>query len=265
MPDVRTNDLRVDLQGKTAIVTGAATGIGRAIAIRLGASGACVVIDHRNQPDDAEAVVEEIARANGRAIAISADITEEKVVETLIAETAEKFGGVDILVNNAGIEETHPMVDTPLDVWERILRVNLTGTFLCTRATARAMIARRRGGRIVNVSSVHEDLAFPGNAAYAASKGGIRMFMRTIALELAPHGITVNDIAPGAIATPINASVRENAEQQRELLSEIPLGRVGDPDEIAALCAYLASDAAGYVTGSTFVIDGGLMRYTKGL
>ncbi len=262
---VRTADLRVDLDGKTAIVTGAATGIGRAIALRFGASGANVVVDHRNQPEDADAVVTQIARGGAKAIAVSADITDENAVEGLVQRAVGEYGGLDILVNNAGIEETRLMVDTPLAVWERILRVNLTGTFLCTRAAARAMIARGRPGRIVNISSVHEDVAFPGNAAYAASKGGIRMFMRTIALELAEHGITVNDVAPGAIATPINASVRTNAEEQKQLLAEIPLGRVGDPDEIAALCAYLASDAAGYVTGSTFVIDGGLTRYTKGL
>ncbi|HEX3549996.1 MAG TPA: glucose 1-dehydrogenase [Candidatus Elarobacter sp.] len=261
----RTDDLHVDLRGKTALVTGAATGIGRAIALRFGASGANVVIDHRNQPDEAGAVVAEIERGGGTAIAVSADITDEAAVDALVARAVNRFRSLDVLVNNAGIEENHLLVDTPLAVWERIQRVNLTGSFLCARAAARAMIARGRGGRIINISSVHEDVAFPGNAAYAASKGGIRMFMRTIALELAPHGITVNDVAPGAIATPINAAVRDDAEQQKELLAEIPLGRVGDPGEIAALCTYLASDAAGYVTGSTFVIDGGLTRFTKGL
>ncbi|MEA2689144.1 MAG: hypothetical protein QOD51_1751 [Candidatus Eremiobacteraeota bacterium] len=258
-------DLHVDLRGKTAIVTGAATGIGKAIALRLGAGGANVVVDYRGQNDVVQAIVAEIERSGGHGIAISADVTDEAAVDGLVAQTVERFGGLDILVNNAGIEEPHAMVDTPLDVWERILNVNLTGPFLCARAAARAMIARGRGGRIINISSVHEDLAFPNNAAYAASKGGVRMFMRTIALELAPHGITVNDVAPGAIATPINQAVRENPRQQQELLDEIPLGRVGQPEEIAALCTYLASDAASYVTGSTFVIDGGLMRYTKGL
>ncbi len=261
----RTGDVHVDLRGKTAVVTGAATGIGRAIALRFGASGANVVIDHRNQPEAADAVVAEIERAGGTAVAVSADITDEAAVDGLIARAVDRFGALDVLVNNAGIEENHPLVDTPLPVWERILRVNLTGTFLCTRAAARAMIAGGRRGHIINISSVHEDVSFPGNAAYAASKGGVRMFMRTIALELAAHGITVNDVAPGAIATPINANVRDDAAQQKELLAEIPLGRVGDPAEIAALCAYLASDAAGYITGSTFVIDGGLTRYTKGL
>jgi glucose 1-dehydrogenase len=258
-------DLRVDLRGKTAIVTGAATGIGKAIALRLGASGANVVVDYRNETDAANAIVAEIERSGGHGLALPADVSDETAVDALVKQTVERFGGLDILVNNAGIEQAHPVVEIPLDVWQRIISVNLTGPFLCTRAAAKAMIARGRGGRIINISSVHEDLAFPNNAAYAASKGGVRMFMRTAALELAPHGITVNDVAPGAIATPINQDVRANPEQQKELLEEIPLGRVGQPEEIAALCTYLASEAASYVTGATFVIDGGLMRYTKGL
>ncbi|HTD34244.1 MAG TPA: glucose 1-dehydrogenase [Candidatus Elarobacter sp.] len=261
-----TADLRVDLHGKTAIVTGSATGIGKAIALRFGRDGANVVIDYRgDEREAADAIVVELERAGGHGLALAADVTDERAVDRLVARTVERFGALDVLVNNAGIEEAHPLVDTPLDVWNRIISVNLTGPFLCSRAAARAMIAGGRGGRIVNVSSVHEDLAMPNNAAYAASKGGVRMLMRTLALELAPHGITVNDVAPGAVATPINVGVRENPEQQRELLAEIPLGRVGAPDEIAALCAYLVSGAAAYVTGSTFVIDGGLMRFTKGL
>ena len=264
-PKVNVADVTVDLRGKTAIVTGAATGIGKAIALRFGQSGANVVVDHRGTDEDAAAIVREIEQHGGQGLAVVADVTDERAVDSLVAQAVERFGGLDILINNAGIEEAHPAVDTPLDVWQRILNVNLTGPFLCSRAAARAMIARGRGGRIINISSVHEDLAMPNNAAYAASKGGVRMFMRTLALELAPHGITVNDVAPGAIATPINRSVRQDPEERRQLLDEIPLKRVGHPEEIAALCTYLASNAAGYVTGSTFVIDGGLMRYTKGL
>ena len=255
--------LRVDLGGKTAIVTGAATGIGSAIASCFAACGANVVIDYP-APSQAEPAHALAARL-GRAVAVRADITREDEADGLIAQAVERFGGLDVLVNNAGIEEAHPVVETPLVAWEKIVAVNLTGTFLCTRAAARAMIARGRGGRILNVSSVHEDLAFPGNAAYAATKGGIRMLMRTLALELGPHGITVNDVAPGAIATPINASVRADPQRETELLAEIPLGRVGEPDEIAHLCAYLASELAAYVTGATWAIDGGLSRFTKGL
>jgi glucose 1-dehydrogenase len=263
-PRVNVDDVQVDLRGKTAIVTGAASGIGKAIALRFGRCGASVVVDHRGS-EEADAIVAEIERSGGHGLSVVADVTDESAVDELVARTVERFGGVDILVNNAGVEEAHPLVDTPRDVWDRIIRVNLTGPFLCARAAARAMIARGLGGRIINISSVHEDLAMPNNAAYAASKGGVRMLMRTIALELAPHGITVNDVAPGAIATPINASVREDPQQAKELLEEIPLKRVGDPDEIAVLCTYLASSAAAYVTGATYVIDGGLTQYTKGL
>jgi glucose 1-dehydrogenase len=262
---VSADDLRVDLRGKAAIVTGAASGIGRAIALRFGRDGARVIVDYRGQPGDAQAVVAEIERAGGSALAVEADVALEADAERLVATAVERFGGLDVLVNNAGVEDPHPFVDTPLEVWERIVRVNLTGPFLCSRAAARAMIARGRGGRIVNISSVHESLAMPNNAPYAASKGGVRMLMRTMALELAPHRITVNDVAPGAIATPINQSVRDDPKQSKALLEEIPLGRVGEPEEIAALCTYLASEAAAYVTGATFTIDGGLSRYTKGL
>ena len=266
MADVSTADLRVDLRGKTAIVTGAATGIGKAIAHRFGASGANVVVDHiTGQREAAEAICADVRAAGGEADAFEADVSSEADADALVRHAVERFGALDVLVNNAGIEKAQPFVDTPVADWERIIRVNLLGAFLCARAAARAMIAAGRGGRIVNVSSVHEDLAMPNNAPYAASKGGIRMLMRTIALELAPHGITVNDVAPGAIATPINQDVRTDSDKRDQLLEEIPLGRVGQPEEIAALCAYLASNAAAYVTGATLVIDGGLTRYTKGL
>ncbi len=266
MTKVSTADLRVDLRHKTAIVTGAASGIGKAIVQRFGASGANVTIDHLpGQRDAAEAICAEVRAAGGDAEPVEADVSDEGEVAALVRRTVERFGGLDVLVNNAGIEKAQPFVETPAADWDRILRVNLRGPFLCAQAAARTMIARGRGGRIINISSVHEDLAMPNNAPYAASKGGLRMLMRTIALELAPHGITVNDIAPGAIATPINREVRTTPAQRDALLDEIPLHRIGQPEEVAALCAFLASQAAGYVTGATYVLDGGLMRYTKGL
>ncbi len=265
--DVHKDDLRVDLSGRTAIVTGAATGIGSAIAARFGQSGANVVVDYHTEKGraDAEKVIQAIRRGGGSGDLVRADVTREEDAERLVHAARERFGSLDILVNNAGIEESHPVVEMPLEVWERIIRINLTGSFLCARAAARAMIAGGHGGRIINISSVHEDLAMPNNAAYCASKGGMRLFMRTLALELAPHGITVNDIAPGAIATRINRDVRQDPKDREELLHEIPLRRIGDPDEVAGLAAYLASRAASYVTGATYVIDGGLLRYTKGL
>ena len=265
--DVHNDGLRIDLRDRTAIVTGASTGIGSAIATRFAQSGACIFVDYPSEAErgHAEEVRAAIVGGGGSCELVRADVGQETGADALVSAAVERTGGLDILVNNAGIEESHPVVDMPLDVWNRIIAVNLTGSFLCARAAARAMIQRNRGGRIINISSVHEDLAMPKNSAYCASKGGLRMFMRTLALELAPHGITVNDIAPGAIATRINRNVRQSPQQRNELLEEIPLGRVGDADEIAALACYLASNAAGYITGSTYVIDGGLMRYTKGL
>jgi glucose 1-dehydrogenase len=262
---IRGEDLRVDLSGRTAVITGSGTGIGSAIATRFARSGANVIVDYHDERSGAQQVLDAIRRDGGKAEAVQADVTQESGAEALIASARECFGGLDILVNNAGIEESHPVVEMPLEVWERILRVNLTGAFLCSRAAARVMIASGQGGRIINISSVHEELAMPKNSAYTASKGGLRMFMRTLALELAEHGITVNDIAPGAIATRINRDVRQDEGTRQELIHEIPLRRVGEAGEVAALAAYLASSAAGYVTGATYVIDGGLMQYAKGL
>lgn len=264
---LKHDDLSVDLRGRTAVVTGAATGIGSAIAMRFAHSGANVVVDYHTDRDhaNAEKVVAAIARIGGKGILARADTTMERDADALIAMAVEHFGSIDILVCNAGIEESHPVIDMPLDVWERILRVNLTGSFLCARSAARAMIARGQGGRIINISSVHEDLAMPQNAAYTASKGGLRMFMRTLALELAAYAITVNNMAPGAIATRMNREVRENPERQKQLIGEIPLGRVGEASEVAGLAAYLASRAAGYVTGATYVMDGGMLQHTEGL
>lgn len=265
--EVHKDDLRVDLYGRTAIVTGSGTGIGSAIATRFAQSGANVVIDYHGEGDrpQAQQVFDTIRADGGSVELVQADVAQERDADGLVAAALARFGGVDILVNNAGIEESHPVVEMPLDVWERIVRVNLTGAFLCSRAAARQMVSQQRGGRIINISSVHEDLAMPNNSAYCASKGGVRMFMRTLALELAQHGITVNDIGPGAIATRINRDVRKDPEDRKELLDEIPLKRIGDPDEVAGLACYLASKAAAYVTAATFFIDGGLMRYTKGL
>jgi glucose 1-dehydrogenase len=265
--EVHKDDLRVDLSGRTAIVTGSGTGIGSAIATRFAQSGANVVIDYHDENDHPQAQqVFDVIRAGGGSVElVQADVSQEKDADNLIAAAVERFGAADILVNNAGIEASHPVVEMPLEVWQRILRVNLTGSFLCSRAAARQMIEQNHGGRIINISSVHEELAMPNNSAYCASKGGMRMFMRTLALELGGHGITVNDIGPGAIATRINRDVRHDPEDRDELLEEIPLKRIGDADEVAALACYLASNAAGYVTGATFFIDGGLMRYAKGL
>lgn len=254
------------LKGKVAIVTGAATGIGSAIAERFGAEGAAVVIDFvHGQQDDANSVVKKITDAGGRAAAVEADITNPDQVTNLVQQTVQQFGRLDIFVNNAGIEKKMPFVDTPADVFDKIIAVNLRGPFLCSQAAARQLIKQGEGGRIINISSVHEDLPMPTNSPYCASKGGLRMLTRTICDELAPHKITVNNIAPGAVFTPIDADVEANPKLENQLMSEIPLGRWGQPSEIAGLATYLASDEAGYVTGSTYVIDGGMMRQAGSL
>jgi glucose 1-dehydrogenase len=250
----------VRLNNKVAIVTGATSGIGKAIALALAAAGALVAVNYRSRPESAEEVVGQIRNAGSRGLAVHADVTKADEVEAMVARTVEEFGRLDVMVNNAGMETKMPFLETPLDVWEEVLAVNLTGPWLGCQAAARQMVGQNGGGRIVNISSVHEDLPMPTNAPYCAAKGGVRMLTRTIAVELAPHGVTVNNIAPGAVETPMDAEIKGDLEQYRSLLSEIPLGRMGKPEEVAALAVYLASDAAAYVTGSTFVVDGGMMR-----
>ena len=260
------------LPGRRALVTGAATGIGRATAARLAREGAAVVANFIGDPGPANELVEGIEAGGGQATAVEADVSNEAAVERMFHRAAEFLGGpVDLLVNNAGIEEPHRLVDMPLESWQRILSVNLTGPFLCARAAARALLdgerpedgAHRAGGRargvIVNVSSVHEVIPWEQFGHYCASKGGLKLFGQTIAKELAPHGIRVLGIAPGAIETPINR--QELAEHREEIEAEIPLRRPGAPEEIAAAIAWLASDEAAYVTGSTLFVDGGMTTY----
>ncbi|HEY3413652.1 MAG TPA: SDR family oxidoreductase [Armatimonadota bacterium] len=253
------------LAGKTAIVTGAATGIGRAIALALAAEGASVAVDYVQTDDTASKVVQDILATGGKAVALNADVSDASQVADLVTRTVEAFGRLDIMVNNAGIEHKMPFLETPLDVWSKVIAVNLTGAWICAQEAALQMVRQGRGGRIINISSVHEDLPMPSNAPYCAAKGGLRMLMRTMALELAPHGITVNNIGPGAIDTPMDAPLRQDPESMRALLDEIPLGRMGKPEDVSAVACFLASDDAGYVTGSTYFVDGGLMRSAKSL
>jgi len=255
----------VRLENKVAIVTGSSQGIGRAIALAFAREGAAVTVDYRSHAEEAEEVVGLIEGSGGRALAVKADVSVPADVEGLVGGAVEEFGRLDVMVNNAGVEQKMPFIETPLEVWNRIMAVNLTGAWLGCQEAARRMVEGGEGGRIINVSSVHEDKPMPTNSPYCAAKGGLRMLMRTIAVELAPHGITVNNIAPGAIETPINENLADNPDQMKELLSEIPLGRIGQPEEVAELAAYLASDGASYVTGSTFVIDGGMMRQAGSL
>ena len=248
------------LKGKAAIVTGAATGIGQAIAVAFAREGASVTVDYIGSESSTSQTMKAIQDAGSKGIPVAADISAPADVARLIGKTVEAFGRLDILVNNAGIEKKIPFVDYPLEAWQKIVAVNLTGPFLCAQAAAKQMIRQGVGGRIINISSIHEDLPMPTNAPYCASKGGLRMLMRTIAVELAPHQITVNNIGPGAIYTPIDRDVESNPQLNEQILAEIPLGRWGRPEEVANLAVYLASDEAAYVTGSTHFIDGGMLR-----
>ncbi|HWE62153.1 MAG TPA: SDR family oxidoreductase [Chloroflexota bacterium] len=253
------------LQGKVAIVTGSATGIGKAIVQRFAQEGAMVTINYVGKPEQAAAVRARIEEAGGKAIVVQADVSQAGDVQQLIAQTVQHFGKLDIMVNNAGIEKKVPFLEVPEDLWDRIIAVDLKGPWLCSQAAARQMVRQGGGGRIINISSVHEDTTMPTNAPYCAAKGGLRMMMRTVAVELAPYQITVNNIGPGAIDTPMDAPLKEHPEQMRQLLSEIPLGRMGQPEEVAGLATYLASDEAAYVTGSTYFIDGGMLRQAGSL
>jgi glucose 1-dehydrogenase len=249
------------LKNKVAIITGGATGIGRAIATHFAREGAAVVIDYVGKSEHADDLAHAFDVAGAEVVAIAADVSDEAQVEMLVAETIKKFGKLDIMVNNAGIEHRYPFLETPRAEWDRVIAVNLTGPYLCSQHAAKAMVAQGGGGRIVNVSSVHEDLPMPTNSPYCAAKGGLRMLMRTIAVELAPHNITVNNVAPGAIATPMDHAIEHDPTKLDELLAEIPLRRMGTPQDVAEVCAFLASDAASYTTGSTYFVDGGMIRH----
>ena len=255
----------MQLSNKVAVVTGGDTGIGRAICTAMAREGARVVVDYVGSERPGQALVEEIEAFGGQAVRIEADISNREQVVELIDGAVRAFGSLDIMVNNAGIEKKYPFLETPLDVYRRIVDVNLTGTWLCTQAAAKEMVRQHRGGRIINISSVHEELPMPTNAAYCASKGAIRMLMRTIAVELAEHEITVNNVCPGAVDTPMDAGLKADKTKYEQLLAEIPLRRMAKPSEIASLCLYLASDAAAYVTGASFIIDGGMTKKSGSL
>ena len=255
----------MQLENKVAAVTGSSLGIGRAIAVAFAREGASVVVNYRSHPEEGQAAVDEIEKGGGKAISVQADVSEPEGVQNLIRQTVKEFGRLDVMVNNAGIEQKIPFLEAPLEAWEKVISVNLTGVWLGCQEAARQMVSQGEGGRIINVSSVHEDLAMPTNAPYCAAKGGVRMLMRTIAVELAPHSITVNNIAPGAIETPINRNLDDHPEQRQELLAEIPLGRIGRPEDVASVAVYLASDSSSYSTGSTFFVDGGMIRQAGSL
>ncbi|WP_434131793.1 SDR family oxidoreductase [Methylocaldum sp. GT1BB] len=256
------------LEGQRSIVTGGNTGIGAAIVEGLAEAGARVVVDYVTEPDKAEALVQRIRDNGGEAVAVEADVSREEQVRAMFGAALEAFGGVDILVNNAGLQRDAPLTEMSLDDWETVIRVNLTGQFLCAREAAREFI--RRGvnpelsvsaGKIICMSSVHDVIPWAGHVNYAASKGGVAMLMKTLAQELAVHKIRVNGISPGAIKTCINYDSWMTPEREARLLELIPYGRVGHTRDIAKAAVWLASDESDYITGATLYVDGGMTLY----
>jgi glucose 1-dehydrogenase len=247
------------LQGKVALVTGSGQGIGRAVAVRLAQEGADVIVEDRLDSDSAHQTLKQVEAEGRRGQVIAGDIGCAADDQRVIADGVAAFGRIDILVNNAGVERRADFWDVTEADYDLVLDVNLKGAFFVTQAFVRHLRDTRRPGRIINISSVHEELPFPHFASYCASKGGMKMMMRTLAIELAPLGITVNNVAPGAVETPINAKLLNSPELLTALLANIPLQRLGKPADVAGAVAYLASDDASYVTGTTLVVDGGLL------
>jgi glucose 1-dehydrogenase len=253
-----------DLSGRTAVVTGASSGIGRAIAERLGRSGAHVVMSGRTE-GPMKASADLIAEAGGEATTIVADMRDPAAVRGLVDTAVERTGRLDIMVNNAGMETRTSTLDTTEHQFDMVIGIDLKSAFFGVQLAAKQMIKQGGGGRIINISSIHEDWPMPGNSPYCAAKGGVRMLTRTAGVELAPHGITVVGIAPGAVHTPIDDVTLSDPAEKAKLESAIPLGRVAEPQEIARIVAFLASDDASYGTAATYTVDGGMMQASVGL
>ena len=255
----------MDLKGKVAIVTGGNSGIGASIVLELAKHGANIAIDYVANPEATEELEKQVIALGEQVIGIDADVSKVADLQMLVDETVKKFGKVDILVNNAGIETRTSILDTTEEQYEKVLHINLKSAFFGTQIAAKQMIKQGSGGRIINISSVHEDWPMPDNIPYCLSKGGMRMLTRTSALELAEHNILVNGVGPGAVATPINLKTMNDPKLMQKLDSAIPLGRMAKPEEIASVVAFLASDAASYMTAATVFVDAGLMHQSPGL
>ena len=253
-----------DLTGKVAIVTGGNSGIGAAVVLGLAEAGASVVIDFVAHPEATDELERKIAAMGDRAIGVNADISTVDGVQQLVDAAVKEFGRLDIMVNNAGMETRTSVLDTTEKQYDTVLAVNLKSAFFGTQLAAKQFIAQGSGGVVVNTSSVHEDWPMPGNTPYCVTKGGMRMLARTAGVELAPHGIRVVNVAPGAVATPIN-QVEMNADTLKQLDDYIPLGRMAKPEEIASVVVFAASDAASYLTATTIFADGGIMMQSPGL
>ena len=255
----------MNLKGKVAIVTGGNSGIGAAIALELAKQGANIVIDYVVHPEATEELEKQILALGDQTIGVKADVSKVEDLQMLVDETVKAFGRLDIMVNNAGIETRTSVLDTTEQQFERVMDINLKSAFFGTQIAARQMIKQGDGGRIINITSVHEDWPMPGNTPYCLSKGGMRMLTRTAGLELAPHNILVVGVGPGAVATPINKSTMEDPELLNKLNSAIPLGRMAESSEIGSVVAFLAGEGASYVTATTIFADGGIMQSSPGL
>jgi glucose 1-dehydrogenase len=255
----------MSLKNKVAIVTGGNSGIGKAIALELAHQGANVVIDYLSHPEATEDLEQQILALGSRAIGVQADVSKVADLERLIETAVTQLGRIDIMVNNAGIESRTSLLDTTEEQYHKVLDINLKSAFFGTQLAARQMIKQGGGGRIINITSVHEDWPMPGNTPYCLSKGGMRMLTRTAGVELAPHNILVVGVGPGAIATPINQSTMQNPALLNKLNAAIPLGRMAKPEEIATVVAFLAGDGASYMTATTIFADGGIMQSSPGL
>jgi glucose 1-dehydrogenase len=255
----------MSLKDKVAIVTGGNSGIGKAIALGLARAGASIVIDYITDLDATETLEREIVALGDRVIAVDADVSRVADLQMLIDAAVAQFGRVDVMVNNAGVETRTSVLDTTEAQYEKVLSINLKSAFFGTQIAARQMLKQGGGGRIVNVTSVHEDWPMPGNTAYCVSKGGMRMLTRTAGVELAPHGVLVVGVGPGAVATPINLSTMKDPALMAKLDAAIPLGRMAQPEEIANVVVFLAGDGASYLTATTIFADGGMMQSSPGL
>lgn len=255
----------MNLKGKVAVVTGGNSGIGAAIVLELAKQGANIVIDYRSHPEATDALEKQVAALGDQAIGIKADVSQVADLQMLVDAAILQFGHLDIMVNNAGVETRTTILDTTEKQFDMVLQVNLKSAFFGTQIAAKQMIKQGKGGRIINITSVHEDWPMPGNIPYCLSKGGMRMLTRTAGLELAKYNVLVVGVGPGAVATPINLSTMKDPMLMQKLDSAIPLGRMAKPEEIARVVAFLAGEGASYMTATTVFADGGIMHQSPGL
>lgn len=255
----------MNLKGKVAIVTGGNSGIGAAIVLELAKQGANIVIDYLSHPEATDELEKKVAQLGDQAIGVNADVSQVASLQMLVDTAVKQFGRLDIMINNAGVETRTTVLNTSEKQYEKVLEVNLKSAFFGTQIAAKQMIKQGKGGRIINVTSVHEDWPMPGNIAYCLSKGGIRMLTRTAAVELAKYNVLVVGVGPGAVATPINVSTMKDPVLMQKLDTAIPLGRMAKPEEIGSVVAFLAGDGASYMTGTTVFVDGGMMQQSPGL